>query len=180
MRDELDPKLTDAISQLRDTQPSLDLWPEIARQLEPRLPRGTLLMRWPTAIAAGLAIIIATSAGTAIFVRRAPQRDTTPTVTPVSEKLSTLEEQMSPAEAALARAVDDLERAVKGTLSQLDPEARATVTRTLTMLDQAIAQAAERQHAAPDDPRATKFLTSTLRKKLNLLRTVSALTQRQS
>jgi hypothetical protein len=180
MSDELDPRLSDAIARLRDTQPGADLWPQIARQLEPRYPRGTVLMRWPTALAAGLLIAVATSAGTALLVRRVAPPDTAIGATAAAVHLPTLAETMAPTDAALARAVDDLERAVKGTLKQLDPEARATVNKTLTMLDQAIAQASARQNASPDDPRAARFLTSTLRKKLQLLRTVSELTQRQS
>jgi glutamyl-tRNA reductase len=179
---ELDPKLSDAITRLRDTQPDRDLWPHIARHLEPRHVRGTLLMRWPTALAAGLLIAVATSAGTAVLINKMTKGEKAiPSVVATDiPKPSMLAVSMAPEDAALAHAVDDLEKAVRKTLDQLDPEARATVTKTLTMLDEAIAQATARQTAAPDDPRAAKFLTSTLRKKLQLLRTVSGLTQRQS
>lgn len=179
--DELDPMLGDAISRLRDTQPGQDLWPHIARQLEPRRVRGTVMLRWPTALAAGLAIAIATSVGTALLVRKqfAAGAPVASSAQP-SVDLSTVAASFAPGDAALARAVGDLERAVRGSLGQLDPGARATVNRTLSMLDKAIAQAAERQIALPDDPRAARYLTSTLRKKLQLLRTVSELTQRQS
>ena len=181
MDNEVDPGLTQAIAQLRDVQPDRDLWPDIARQLEVRQSAGTVFIRWPTALAAGLVIAVATSASTALLLRRqAPVEGAIPAVITGAPKPASLASTMPPNDAALARAVDDLERAVRGTLSQLDPEARTTVTKTLTMLDQAIAQAAARQNASPDDPRAAKFLTSTLRKKLQLLRTVSELTQRQS
>jgi hypothetical protein len=176
MDDELDPTLGDAIKRLRDTHPDQDLWPRIARQLEPRHPRGTVLMRWPTALAAGLALVAVSAAGTSVLMHRQTRADTAIT----GIMASTLPSTMNPSDAALARAVSDLEKAVKGTLEQLDPEARATVTKTLAMLDDAIAQAAARQTAAPDDPRAARFLTSTLKKKLQLLRTVSGLTQKQS
>jgi cytochrome c551/c552 len=179
--DPIDPMLGDALSRLRDTHPDRDLWPHIARQLEPRTPRGTVLLRWPTALAAGLAIAIATSASTAALLHRAGVAGTMAASTGATQpELSTVAASFAPGDAALARAVDDLEKAVRGSLGQLDPEARTTVTKTLTMLDAAIAQAAERQMASPDDPHAAKYLTSTLRKKLQLLRTVSELTQRQS
>lgn len=179
--DPLDPMLSDAISRLRDTHPDRDLWPNIARQLEPRRPHGTLMMRWPTALAAGLAIAITTSASTAVLLRHTGAADSVAAATTVARPtLATIAVSFAPGDAALARAVDELERAVRGSLDQLDPEARTAVNKTLTMLDQAIVQAAERQIAAPDDPRAAKYLTSTLRKKLQLLRTVSELTQRQS
>ena len=177
--DPLDPALGQAISRLGDSHPGQDLWPHIARQLEPRRPRGTLMVRWPTALAAGLAIAVTTSASTAVLLRsRATARTAAAAAAPTP--LSTVAASFAPGDAALAHAVDDLERAVRGSLVQLDPEARTAVDRTLTMLDATIAQAAERQLAAPDDPRAAKYLTSTLRKKLQLLRTVSELTQRQS
>ncbi len=180
-RDDNDPVLTDAIARLRDVHPDRDLWPHIARQLEPRRVRGALLVRWPTALAAGLVLVAATSAGTLALVRRQAAPDSAiAAVSAATPKPSTLATSMAPGDAALLKAVDDMERAVKGSLDQLDPEARTTVTKTLAMLDQAIAQATARQSAAPDDPRAAKFLTSTLRKKLQLLRTVSELTQRQS
>ena len=176
MDNELDPKLGDAIKRLRDTHPDRDLWPQIARQLEPRHPRGTVLMRWPTALAAGLALIAVSAAGTSVLLHRQTRGEKA-----ISGIMaSTLPATMNPNDAALARAVSDLEKAVKGSLDQLDPEARATVTKTLTMLDDAIAQAAARQTAAPDDPRAARFLTNTLKKKLQLLRTVSGLTQQLS
>lgn len=177
--DSLDPMLTEAISCLRDTHPGQDLWPHIARQLEPRRPRGTLMIRWPTALAAGLTIAIATSASTALLLRHTSAADSAAATTAVARPdRATLAASFAPGDAALVRAVADLERAVRGALGQLDPEARNAVKQTLAMLDQAIAQAAERQTAAPDDPRAARYLTSTLRKKLQLLRTVSELTQR--
>ncbi len=182
MDNELDPRLSEEIARLRDSHPAADLWPHIARRLEPRRPPGMVLLRWPTAIAAGLVIAVATSTGTALVLRRqAPQTDSAVAANATSASSSpTLATIMAPSDAALAKAVDDLERAVKGSIAQLDPEARTTVNRTLTMLDQAIAQAAARQSASPDDPRAARFLTSTLKKKLQLLRTVSELAQRES
>jgi hypothetical protein len=183
MDDERDPRLEDAITRLRDTHPDRDLWPHIARQLEPRRSRGVMVIRWPTALAAGLALALATSLSTAWLVRRgaapAPAQGT-PAIEASAPPSTPATVTMSPSDSALAHAVSEMERAVRGTLAQLDPEARATVTKTLAMLDQAIAQAEAHQSAAPDDPRAARFLTSTLRKKLQLLRTVSGLTQQQT
>ncbi|HEY3935358.1 MAG TPA: hypothetical protein VGL65_12160 [Gemmatimonadales bacterium] len=182
-----DPHLADAIASLKDTPPSTDLWPGIARQLEPRPSRGMIQLRWPVAIAAGLVIAIATSAGTAIalhLIRGAPTSPagTTVAANPASGKVpsATIAASFAPADSALASAIDDLERAVRANLDHLDPEARTSVNQSLSLLDQAIAQAAARQNAAPDDPRVANYLTSTLRKKLQLLRTVSELTRRES
>lgn len=182
-----DPSLADEIGSLRDTPPANDLWPAIARQLEPRQPRGTLLIRWPVAIAAGLVLAVATSAGTLIALRVtrgpvAPATTTTVATTPVAPAGSgtAVAASFAPADSALASAIDDLERAVRSNLVHVDPEARNSINQSLTLLDHAIAQAAARQSAAPDDPRVASYLTSTLRKKLQLLRTVSELTRRES
>jgi hypothetical protein len=178
---DLERHLTEAVSRLRDTQPADDLWPAIARQLTPRHPRGTLLMRWPTALAAGLVIAVATSASTAILLHRARGADSVATTVASREAAAALvTASFAPGDAALAHAIDDLEQAVRASVDHLDPDARASVNRSLTSLDSAIAQAAARQSAAPGDPSAARYLTSTLRKKLQLLRTVSQLTQQQS
>lgn len=184
MDDPRDPRLEDAISRLRDAHPERDLWPHIARQLEPRRARSVMVIRWPTALAAGLALALATSLSTAWLVRRGAAPAPAPAQGTAAIEASTPPARpaitMSPSDSALAHAVAEMERAVRGTLAQLDPEARATVTKTLAMLDQAIAQAEAHQSAAPDDPRAARFLTSALRKKLQLLRTVSGLAQQQT
>ena len=176
MENDLDPGLGDAIAQLRDTHPDQDLWPKIAKQLEPRQPRGTVLMRWPTALAASIALVAVSAAGTGYVMHRQTRAEKA--ISGIT--VSAVPAPMNAGDAALARAVGELEKAVTSTLNQLDPEARTTVTKTLTMLDDAIAQATARQTATPDDPRAAKFLTSTLRKKLQVLRTLSSLTQQQS
>ena len=171
-----DPHLAEAIARLRDTQPEIDLWPGIARQLEPRRGRGTVTMRWPVALAAGITIVVASSAGTMALLRRAAPADST-AAPRASVAATPAAAQLTPEDAALARAIDELERAVRANLDHLDPEARGSVNRSLQLLDQAIAQAAARHSAAPDDPRIAQYLTTTLRKKLDLLRTVSQLTQ---
>ena len=176
--DPVDPGLGEAIARLRDQLPDQDLWPHIARQLEPRRPRGTLLIRWPTALAAGLALVLASSAGTGMLLRRAHTADSVATAAPAPAP--SIAASYAPGDAALARSANDLEKVVRSTLPHVDPQARTAIDQALTLLDSAIAQATARQQAAPDDQRAARFLTSTLRKKLQLLRTVSELTRHQS
>jgi hypothetical protein len=173
---DFDPQLAAAISRLRDTQPGADLWPAIAGQLAPRRPHGVLLIRWPVAIAAGLVIVAATAAGTALVLRHGAEAPTA-TTADASPPVSGVSASFAPGDAALARAIDDLERAVRSTIGHLDPDARRSVNEGLSALDAAIAQAAARESAAPTDPTAARYLTSTLRKKLQLLRTVSQLAQ---
>jgi hypothetical protein len=175
---QLDPRLAEAVARLRDTQPVDDLWPGISRKLTPRHPRGMLLIRWPTALAAGLVIAAATAASTAILLHRPAGTDSTTVATVSAAQTSAMvTASFAPGDAALAHAIDDLERAVRASMSHLDADARSSVDQGLNALDAAIAQAAARQTAAPGDPGAARYLTSTLRKKLQLLRTVSQLTQ---
>ena len=137
-----------------------------------------LLIRWPTALAAGLVIAMATAASTAIVLHHASAADSTVAAAPSAGPISAIvTASFAPGDAALARAIDDLEQAVRASLSHLDPDARRSVHQSLGALDAAIAQAAARQSAAPGDPGAARYLTSTLRKKLQLLRTVSQLMQ---
>jgi hypothetical protein len=174
----VDPELAEAIARLRDTQPAEDLWPTISRKLAPRHPRGMLLIRWPTALAASVAIVAATAASTAILLHRATGEDSTAMVAASAAASSAIvTASFAPGDAALAHAINDLEVAVRASMSHLDPDARSSVDQGLDALDAAIAQAAARQTAAPGDPGAARYLTSTLRKKLQLLRTVSQLTQ---
>ncbi|MGH7523941.1 MAG: hypothetical protein ACREK8_06515 [Gemmatimonadales bacterium] len=173
----VDPQLAEAISRLRDTQPGADLWPAIAGKLTPRHPRGVLLIRWPVAIAAGLVIAAATAAGTALVLRQDAESRAPTNTADVSAPASIVTASFAPDDAALARAIGDLERAVRSSIGRLNPDARRSVNESLTALDAAIAQAAARESAAPSDPTAARYLTSTLRKKLQLLRTVSQLAQ---
>lgn len=174
--DPLDPRLAAAIEELRDRAPAIDLWPAIAPRLNARRPRGSILLRWPTALAAGITIALVSAGSTMIVLRR------TGAVAPVSSIAPTAITRVAftPADSTLERAIHDLELSVRTTMTQLDEPARTGIARALAVLDQAIADAAARRVASPDDPRAETYLTATLRKKLKVLRTVSTLTARRS
>lgn len=177
MSTDRDPALDAAIRSLRDAPPAADLWPEIAPRLAPRRARGTILLRWPTALAAGLTIAVVTAGGTALWLRRAPS------AVPVAAgaggpRLS--EAHYSAADSTLASAIGDLEHQVRATAAQLDAPTRDGILRSLSTLDQAIADANARLRQAPNDPVASRYLTTTLRRKLDALRTVSELTAHRS
>ena len=108
MENDLDPRLGDAIARLRDTHPDQDLWPTIAKQLEPRRPRGTVLMRWPTALAASFALVAVSAAGTSYVMHRQTRAEKAISGIVVSAVTPTLNAN----DAALARAVKELEKAV--------------------------------------------------------------------
>jgi hypothetical protein len=176
---DLDPRLAERIRGLRDTAPERDLWQDIAPRLTPRRPKGTLLVKWPLALAAGVALVVATAAGTmAVLRHRAPA-----TPTPVASALGSLpiaSVAFTPADSALALAIRDVEARIRTGLAQLDPATRLDVERSLATLDHAIEDAALERRAAPDDPGADRFFTSTLRKKLSALRTIADLTTSRS
>ncbi|HEX3927464.1 MAG TPA: hypothetical protein VHW65_05665 [Gemmatimonadales bacterium] len=173
-----DPVLGRAVATLRDTPPGNDLWPGIASQMAPRVPRGTLLVRWPAALAAGLVVAVASAGGTAVWLHAhavpAPVTTVAATGTPA------VRASLIPADTALAHAIVDLETTVRANMASVDPAARASITKGLAALDGAIAEAQAERLATPDDPRAARYLTSTLRRKLDLLRTVSQLTRQSS
>ena len=172
----LDLRLAEAIRDLRDQAPTTDLWPGIAPRLTPKQPRGALLLRWPVALAAGITIALVSAAGTMAVLRRSSP------VAPIGTAAPTAMTRVAftPADSTLERAIHDLELSVRATMAQLDEPARTGIARSLTVLDQAITDAAARRLASPDDPRAETYLTATLRKKLKVLRSVSTLTARRS
>ncbi|MES2306685.1 MAG: hypothetical protein V4558_14335 [Gemmatimonadota bacterium] len=175
--DELDPRLADAVRGLRDTPPAADLWPEIAPRLQPRVP-GTVRLRWPTALAAGLAIAVASVGGTVAVLRRA--EPPAPLVTlPKNTGLPVIS-IASPADTTLESAIKQLEVTLLSLQDKLDPASRASLDRSLSVLDKAIGDAAAQRQAEPNDPRAARYLTATLRKKLDVLRTVTVLASARS
>lgn len=181
IRDEPDPVLQAAITELRDRGPDRDLWPEIAGRLKPHTRPGVLQLRWPTAIAASLAMMTAAGALT-FWAVRADRPAAEPVlaaetglVMPPTGPMPVLPVGVGgEAETALVTAIDDLSTALEAAAPQLDAETRAAVTTSLVALDRAIAEAVRRAEAAPDDPRAAQYLTSTLSRKHEVLRTVVA------
>ncbi len=86
----------------------------------------------------------------------------------------------SAADTTLLKAIGDLERAVRANVTQLDPGAQTALQQSLALVDQAIAQARTEHRAAPDDPTAARYVTTMLRKKLEVLQTISRLTANRS
>lgn len=169
----LDPRLRDAIATLRDSAPAEDLWPEIVPHLAPRHPAGTLLLRWPSAIAAGLVIASASIGGTLLIQRGAGAVPAGAPVVVAPEPGGTALAAFTPADAALQQAIQELEMVLGNAETALDPKTREGITESLKALDQAIADAATRQRALPEDPRLARYLTTTLQKKLGVLRAVT-------
>ncbi len=181
--DELDPQLGTAVAALRNTPPDGDLWPGISRRLHPRRPRGTIVLPWPAALAAGLALA-ALGAGGVLLVRRSalpgsPSARQAVAAAPVG-MAPAVAAGYSAADTTLLKAISDLERAVRANASQLDPGAQTALQQSLGVVDQAIAQARAEHRAAPDDPVTARYVTAMLRKKLDVLQTISQLTANRS
>lgn len=175
----LDPRLAEALSELRDSAPATDLWQGIAPRLSPRAHSGVMRLRWPTALAAGLVIALVSVAGTAAVLRRAAP------VAPNSAAQRTsglliISATATPVDATLESAIAQVETLLQSLQDQLDPAARAELARSLARLDEAIAHAATQRRAAPDDPQAAQLLTATLRRKLDVLRTNAVLASKRS
>lgn len=170
--DPLDPRLAEAIRALRDAPPESDLWPVIARRLQPRATPGTVRLRWPIALAAGLALVLASVGGTAAVLRRAAP-SAPEMVAPSTAGLLVVSATATPADATLENAIAQVETLLRSLQEQLDPASRDSLARSLLLLDRAIADATARRLAAPEDPQAAHYVTATLRKKLDLLRGVA-------
>ncbi len=180
----LDPLLAEAISGLRDRGPEHDLWAEIAPRLAPRRPAGVLQMRWPTALAAGLALVAGSVAVTQWLGRAAtgpadsPVAVQTPTAASASSALPVVTVAMDEAGSALQAAITELSTTIEAALPQLDPATRDELSRAMAALDRAVNEAAERVREAPDDLRAAQYLTTTLRRQHDVLRTIAVAASR--
>ena len=178
----LDPRLADAIRELRDSAPATDLWPGIAPRLAPRAHIGGMRMRWPTALAAGLVIAVGSIVGTIAFLRRATPAAPAPVVVNAQggPGLVVVSATATPADATLKSAIAQVETLLRSLQDQLDPAAQAELTRSLQRLDQAIADAEAERRAEPGNAQAANLLTATLRRKLDVLRTGAVLASTRS
>ncbi len=176
--DRPDPRLAGLIDGLIDREPERDLWPNVSARLTPR-HRGRLVMRWPTALAAGLALIAGSAALTILLQGR------TLRVTPVQDSAGAagtaaviLPAGFAQATGTLQQAIDELEQTLAATTESLDPTTRDRVREAIVTLDAAIADARQRALGAPTDLGAARYLTRAMQRKLDVLQSVATLTHR--
>lgn len=181
----LDPVLAEAIGGLRDRGPDRDLWTDIAPQLERRRPKGTLLVRWPTALAAGLALVAGSAAVTSWLGRNATDSGETPIASAAlaggqdsAQGPALVAAAFGDADLALEGAIRDLTTTIEAALPQLDPATRGELSRSMDALQQAVTDATNRARTAPGDLRAAQYLTSTLRRQHDVLRTIAVAASR--
>jgi hypothetical protein len=177
-----------------DGTPDRDLWSDIRLRLESSratgAPEQTSLTRRATItlsvpqLAAAAVLLMAVSAATAWVARSAlPSAPATPAAAVAIEaevEPPALPDAVRPidlAEAPYESAVADLERALQQRRNDLNPRTVEILVRNLTLIDAAIAQA---RLALEDDPGNSylhRHLVDARRRKLDLLRRATAITE---
>lgn len=177
--DRPDPRLAGLIAGLVDQEPGRDLWPGISSRLAPRRP-GTLILRWPTALAAGLALVAGTAALMTVLQQRSGPNGMVADsgVMPGASSAPVLPAGFDAATGTLQAAIDDLERTLASHTASLDPITRQRVGEAIASLDEAIGDARRQAVDAPTDVGAARYFTRTLQRKLGMLQTVATMTSR--
>lgn len=172
-----------AAKRLTPRPPTADLWPGIAARIRaesdviPLRPRRQILM--PQAIAAGIGLLLL-GAGGAWWLRGvadgprsavavAPTTVDSPAVQQVGNRVRTTEAAITELEGILAR---------DG--GQLDSTTVRIVTRNLTIINQAIADAERALATDPANPYIRRHLASATKRKIELLRRTAELATAQS
>jgi anti-sigma factor RsiW len=172
----------------REITPPRDLWPEIAARLRAagelhddserpaiqvdfRAGRQPAVSRtWVIRIAAGLALVLASSSVTALLLRRPGTEPiaTLPTNTALPPAMTALA-AFEPTEAEYQGAVAELSAELRANRARLSPETIATVEENLRIIDSAIAESRAALTADPGDARIPLLLSGVYRKKVELL-----------
>jgi anti-sigma factor RsiW len=175
---------------LRPRPPAADLWPRVADRLPAEGARTRKLVSFTLPQLAAAAVLVAAVSGAVAFVggRREGVRDS---------REQTAHAAAAPAASAAAQAavpggeivavgfadaqydaaVADLERALKSGRGKLDKSTIAALEQSLQTIDQAIDQARQALAADPANTYLSGYLVETRRRKLDLLRRATALTE---
>lgn len=160
--------------------PEADLWPGVAWRMKSR--RG-ISLSWMQALAAGLALVALSSGAVWMAMRGGgtePARTATAETVDRGPEAGTATGPVAVAdfgEAAYENAVNDLRKSLEAGRSRLDPQTIQVIERNLTSIDQAIEQARKALEADPANVSLNSYLAGVRRRKLDLLRTASDLTQ---
>jgi hypothetical protein len=177
-------------SALEARPPEADLWPGVEARIE-RVHVRRFAFTLPQAIAASLAIALLSGAAVWMAVGK-PQGlryGNNPTTaandatsgtqgfSPASEPHHADVATVSYADAQYDAAVSDLEKALKEGRGRLDQSTIAIVEHNLQIIDQAIDQAKQALDADPANSYLSGHLVEARRRKLDLLRRATALTE---
>jgi tetratricopeptide (TPR) repeat protein len=166
---------------LRPRPPAADLWAGVAKRLAREgAARQVTRVSFTLPQLAAAAVLIAAVSGALAFVsgRREGVRDLRPiptaaqTAVPGGEVVT-----VGFADAQYDAAVADLEAALKNGRGKLDRSTIAALEQSLQTIDQAIDQARQALAADPANTYLSGYLVETRRRKLDLLRRATALTE---
>lgn len=182
----------DRAGALTDRMPERDLWPGIATRVtgapspKTTTSRGTGDVRelWkrrfafsvPQLVAAALVVAVLGGGSALMLTRRTPGSHLStaaaggavpeaPTATLASYTAANRERS----DAAVDRAIADLEAALKSHRDHLDPATKRVLDRNLATIDSALAQIRQALREQPTDPYLNHSLTSTMLRKLDVL-----------
>jgi len=178
-------QVTAQAAALGPREPERDLWPGIAARLEPRRSRfpglaaalrGLLGQRLslsvPQLAAASLALMLVTGGAAWLALRPAPapRQASAPVPTPAPSPAPAATVGVAQYDAAIA----ELERALAEHRSDLDSSTVRVVQQNLAIIDRAIGEARRALSIDPANPYLNDHLAGTLRRKMDLLRRVTA------
>jgi anti-sigma factor RsiW len=162
-----------------DRVPDADLWPAVAWRIKTR--RG-ISLTWMQALAAGLALVALSS--TAVWMTlRGGENEPAQTVADAVDRGPEVGAPAAPvavadfADEAYENAVKELRQALETGRNRLDPQTIEVLERNLAAIDQAIDQARKALEADPANVSLNSYLAGVRKRKLELLRTASDLTQ---
>jgi anti-sigma factor RsiW len=168
-------------AELRDVErvPEANLWPGVAWRIKSR--RG-ISLTWMQALAAGVALVL--MSGTAVWLTLGRGNgEPTHTAADTADRGPEIGAPAAPvavanfADEAYENAVKELRQALDAGRSRLDPQTIQVLERNLAAIDQAIDQARKALEADPANVSLNSYLAGVRRRKLDLLRTASDLTQ---
>ncbi len=181
---------------LSDHAPARDLWPAIAAaigsEMSPLAPRRQRTpRRWSFSLPqlAAAAVLLVTASGaavwslagrgaTAVATAPRPSARTSPTTPPL--RATSFTAQRPTAEQSYDAAVADLQRVVEAGRGRLDEKTLQIVRKNLATIDTAVAQARRAVEQDPANAYLNTYLARTMRRKIDLLRQVAALTAIES
>ena len=165
--------------------PQADLWPGVQARME-RVPQPRRVSFTLPQLAAAAALLMAVSGGVAwqaaqrstpvAVVQNPPTPAAVETAVDRSPSPSPVVERVGYADAQYDAAVSDLEKALKAGRSHLDTSTVAIVEHNLQIIDQAIEQARQALESDPGNSYLSGHLVEARRRKLDLLRRATALT----
>lgn len=163
-----------------DAPPQRDLWAGIQARIAapavlPFRPREPRRVRLSTAIAAGLALLLA-GGGTAWVALRAPGAAApAPAVASTPAPDAVVLPASTRAEQTYDAAIRDLRAVLQEGRARLDPQTVLVLERNLAVVDSAIADAERAVASDPANAYLTDYLARTMRRKLDLLRHAAVL-----